>query len=497
MSVMYRSNQRGMAIVISMFMMLIMSALGVAMVHVARTETLSSANYTSMSQARYAAESGVAAAANYLLSSGYEAVMPGTAGDPLLGYDVTLSPVATGNQPVVLSSDPGTASNYPVADVVTAFQAASGGTLSVGIGTVTYSARARLLGMRQIIDSFSGINRTLQIWEITGVGRRGAGSGSGEVEVTAIIERSTRPVFNYAAFATAGGCAALTLSGTTSTGSYNSGSATPGATPPTVSQSGGNIGTNGNLGQTGAATVKGTLSTPQSGVGACTANNVTAATLGSTSSVAGGLVQLPQPIQFPTPAAPSQTPPTTNNSLDGACPVMTGVCTVSGSAMSITPADNVPVVLGNVSVGSNTQLTLKAGTYIFNSLSIGGGSRIIVDPSSGGAVNIVLAGGGTVNPVLDVNGNGIGNTTWDPQLLRIQYAGEKELRMAGTGNTAAIIYAPNAHANFTGTADLYGSVITRTLSSSGTAGIYYDRRLQTSAVTAANPVMTTFTWRTF
>jgi hypothetical protein len=501
---MRRTNERGMALVIAMFMVLMVSALGAAMVQVARTETLSSTTYMSMSQARYAAEGGVAAAANYLLSSNYAGVMPGTVGDPLAGYNVTASPVAlllNGNA-VLLSSDPAVASNYPVAGVVTAFQAASSGTLAVDNGTVAYMARARLLGMRQINDAFSGQSRTLQTWEITGVGRRAVGINSGEVEVQAIIERSTRPVFNYAAFATANGCAALTLSGTTTTGSFNSGAAVVGTTPPPLDppeERIGNVGTNGNLGQVGSATVQGTLSTPQSGVGACTANNVTAATLGNDSSVVGGLVQLPQPVDFPTPTAPNPMPPDNiTHSLDGACPAAIALqCTVSGSEMTITPVPNVPIVLSNVRVGSNTQLTLKPGTYIFNSLDIGGGSRVIVDPAESGNVNIVLAGGGTVDPVLEVTGNGIGNTSWDPQRFRIEYAGTKEMKFAGTGNTAAIIYAPNAYANFTGTFDLYGSVIARTLSSSGTAGIYYDRRLQTETITVANPVMSTFTWRTF
>jgi Tfp pilus assembly protein PilX len=487
-----------MAIVMSMFMMLIMSALGAAMVHVARTETLSSSNYTSMSQARYAAESGVAAAANYLLSNSYETVMPGTGGDPLANYDLSLSPVRLNGQPVVLSSDPGTTSNYPVASVVTAFQDASADALNVGIGTVTYTARATLLGMRQITDDLSGDEVTLQTWEITGVGRRAAGLGSGEVEVSAVIDRTIRPVFSYAAFATANGCSALTFSGSATTSSYDSSEASAGTTPPSSTNDGGHLGTNGNLDGGGSANINGTLSTPMAGVGACTANNVTAATVAAMGTVSEGLIQLPQPVEFPTPPAPSPLPPTTDVSIHNSCP--TGyptTCQVVGGSVTFTPDGATPVLLGNVSLQGNAVVTLKAGTYHMNSLTVIGGTKIVVDSNSGGPVKIVLAGEGSVTKVLDITGNGLSNDTWDPSLLTFEYAGTKIVEMDGNGNTSALIYAPNATGKFWGNADFYGSVIMKTMEFGGSAGIHYDTALDRKFLTTGNYVMTTFTWRTF
>ncbi|CAN5451177.1 hypothetical protein BH23ACI1_BH23ACI1_07020 [soil metagenome] len=495
---MNRSDQRGMAIVMAMFTMLIMSALGAAMVHVARTETLSSSSYTSMSQARYAAESGVAAAANYLLSSGYQVVMPGTAGDALANYNLALSPVASGGQPVVLSSDAGTTSNYPVAAVVQAFQNASSGTLNVGNGTVTYTARARLLGMRQVPDGITGAMWTLQTWEVTGVGRRAAGLGSGEVEVSAVIERSTRPVYSYAAFATANGCSALSFSGSASTSSYNSSVPVTGSSPVTASSQG-HVGTNGNLSGGGSADINGTLSTPMSGVGACTANNVTAATVAALGTVSEGLIQLPQSVDFPTPSAPSPMPPTTNQTIQNSCPAgYAGVCQEIGGQTTFTPpSDGSPVLFGNLSLQGNAIVTLKAGTYHMNSLTISGTTRIVVDSNSGGPVKIVLAGAGSVTKVLDVTGNGLSNATWDPSRLTFEYAGTKLIEMDGNGNTAALIYAPNAQGRFWGNADFYGSVIMKTMEFGGSAGIHYDTTLQQKVLTAGNPVMTSFTWRTF
>ena len=74
-----RSDERGIALVIALFMTMMVSALAASMAYVARTETLSSQSYTTMAHARYGAESGLAAATNYLLSTPYAVTAPGPA----------------------------------------------------------------------------------------------------------------------------------------------------------------------------------------------------------------------------------------------------------------------------------------------------------------------------------------------------------------------------------------------------------------------------------
>ena len=49
------SGEEGIALVLAMFMVLVVSLLGASLATVGRTETLSSLNYKTMSQARYAA----------------------------------------------------------------------------------------------------------------------------------------------------------------------------------------------------------------------------------------------------------------------------------------------------------------------------------------------------------------------------------------------------------------------------------------------------------
>ena len=75
--------------------------------------------------------------------------------------------------------------------------------------------------------------------------------------------------------------------------------------------------------------------------------------------------------------------------------------------------------------------------------------------------------------------------------------GDKIIELDGNGDTTAVIYAPNAEGRFWGNADFFGSVIMREMEFGGNTRLTYDRALQQSFVTAGNPVMTSFTWRTF
>jgi hypothetical protein len=487
-----RSDERGVALVIALFMTMIVSALAASMAYVARTETLSSQSYTTMAHARYGAESGLAAATNYLLSTPYAVTAPGTGTDPLTNYDANFLPVRRANAAVVLSTAAG-ASNYPIAGVVTAFGTAASGTLTAGNATVTYGARATLLGLRRVTDSMSGNTETLQKWEVTGWGSRG-GIGSSEVEVTAIVERQIIPLYRYAAFATNTGCGALSFSGGATTRSYNSQALVGGN--PVVLNTDGDVGTNGNLALSGTpTTVHGTLSTPRTGVGSCTTNNVTALTVSGQATVSEGLVELPQVVSYDTPPPPSPLPPTTsvNMSNSFSCGGYAG-CVKSGSTVTLTadPTNAVPYSsMGDVSVGP-ADLVLNAGTYIFNSLSIAGNARITVN----GNVTIKIAGQGTTN-VLNLTGNSISNNSFNPSNLKIIYGGTGNISLTGGSATAQILYAPNANVTLSGQGAIYGSVIAGRMSITGGGDIFYDTNLAASAVTYGRPVLSSFSWRTF
>jgi Tfp pilus assembly protein PilX len=484
-------NERGIAMLIALFMVLAMSVLGTSLMFVSRTETQSSQNYRLMSQARYAAESGVHSAVNYLLNT---YVPPGTAGDPLANYVTTVSPVTYNNLPVVLTLTAAT-SNYPVAAVKTAFVAASQGTLDVKNGSVGYTATATLRSMRQMTDAYSGLPVTLQTWEVTGYGTMG-GVTTAQVEVSALVERQATPVFSYAAFATFNGCAALSFAGGATTNSYDSTSALVGGLPA-ISNTFGNVGTNGNLTEAGNPTViNGSLSTPREGVGNCTANNVTAETINGGATVTNGLNKLSQEIQFPTPAVPNPLPPTTAYDFKKStgCPAGTSYCTASANGATFTPPSSSTIVtLGDVNINAQAVLHLNAGHYVVNSFSMNGNSTIVVDS---GPVVIDVAGVGQATPIT-ITGNGISNTTYNPLNLEFVYAGTGEVKLAGGDATSALVYAPNATANIQGGADLYGAIVVKQLTATGGGAIHYDRHLQNSAMTAGQYMMSAFTWKSY
>src|SRR5262245_2956670 len=198
-----------------MFLIMAVSIVAAALMFLSQTETYSSMNYRLMSQTRYAAESGLHKAANYLLYTYPAPALP----DP--NFDTTVSPVTYNGQPVVLSANTGVASNYPDGAVQAAFLAAAAGTMANGATTVGYAPYAKLLSMRQV-NVYGGAAQTLQTWQITSTGSITAGRKA-QVEVTAVFEAQAVAASTYAAFATGAGCGALDFNGkNTQTDSYDS-----------------------------------------------------------------------------------------------------------------------------------------------------------------------------------------------------------------------------------------------------------------------------------
>jgi hypothetical protein len=498
---MARSGERGIALIVVLFMVLILSVLGSSLMFVSRTETLSSLNYKTMSQARYGAESGVHGAVNHLL---WQYTPPGTnPADPVAAYDMTKSPVEYNGAPVVLSSDASYATHYPpLSTVTTAFVAAAQGTLGVSVGSIGYTARARLLAMRTIDHPFiPGSKITLQRWEVTGTGRV-PGAGSADVEVSAIVERPAVPVFTYAAFATDSGCSALNFGGGAATGSYDS-SQYAGSGVPVIAATDGNVGTNGNLDGIGnTTTVNGTLSTPRTGVGTCASGVVNAATLIGGATISGGLVQLPQTVTFPSPPLPSPMPPWGSNvMMNNACPPQTlAYCTSGPSGVVLDPSlVGGTVVLADLSIQGGTHVTFKPGIYNINSITATGNSTLAVDPvaaAAGGAVTFNVAGTNQTTPI-NLTGGIVGNSTYDPKMMRFLYAGPGNVKLTGGASASALVYAPNATMSFSGGSTFYGAVVGGRITDMGGTSINYDRRLDATALMEGPPVLSAFTWKSF
>jgi Tfp pilus assembly protein PilX len=471
-------GEHGIALVLSLFLMMAMSVVGASLMFLSQTETYSSMNYRLTSQARYGAESGIQKTVNYLLNS-YTA--PTTTGADLLSnYDTTKSPVLciagcpTLNAPVILSASTAQASNYPVASVQTAFSTAAQGSLPSGSTTVTYTPYATLLSMQQI-KVYGGGLQTIQTWQITSDGTINAGK-TATVEVTATLESEKVPATMYAAFGTNGGCGALQFKGTSSVNSYSSSAALASGVPVT-SNSGGNVGTNGNLTESGHATVFGSLATPRVGVGSCSNGNVDALTSSGGATIANGVSQLPQAVSLPIPTVPTGVPTTAFNGSNQTL--------LSGS-------------YGNVTVTTGTLTLCSAGltcTINVNSIKFAGNATIAL--ATGATVILNVVGQGQTTPIDLTGGSTTNGGSFDPSHFQIQYAGTGSVFVGGTSSLTAMVYAPNAAVTLAGNNDFYGSLVTSTLVETGNAGIHYDRNLSREFFTVGNGMMSTFSWKKY
>jgi Tfp pilus assembly protein PilX len=482
-STLRRTNhgEKGTALVVSMLLMMVLSVLSASMMFLAQTETASSASYRLMSQARYGAESGVHKTINYLTNT---YALPGTLADPLANYDMTKSPVTliANNQPVILSSNPAVPSNYPIAAVQTAFNGAVQGTLASGNQTVSYKASARLISMIPLV-TYGGVSTVVQTWEVTAEGSV-AGARSATVEVSATLEQQAVTAAAYAAFATGGGCGALNFHGNnTQTDSYTSQPGVVGGPPPAISNSGGNVGSNGNLTEGGGADIYGTLSTPRVGIGNCSAGNVSALSSSGGATVnghnppqPGDILQLPQTVTLPPPTVPAGVP--------------TGVYSGNGQFL----LDGASV--GDVRVTAGSTLTLGAtgvtSTINVNSLTMVGNAELKIL----GTVILNVVGTGQATPV-DFTGGSVTNLSFDPTTFQVLYAGTGEIKLNGGANTTALIYAPNAAASFNGGGHFYGAVVANTIDDTGGAKIHYDTRLSSELFVAGNRMLTGFTWKKY
>jgi Tfp pilus assembly protein PilX len=555
------SGERGVALVLSLFLVMAMSVIAASVMFLAQTETYGTMNYRMMSQARYAAESGVHKTANYLLSTAYQSIKPGTASDALDLYDTTVSPVKlkSNGKEVVLSaftsqtSSCPTASNYANAAVITAFTSGSTapkGTLAAGSANIQYVACARLMSM-QMTESKDVVQR----WEITAVGTVGGARPATE-EVTATLETQIVPTHGYSAFATAASCGAITLQGGAITDSYDSTAYTGnGSTQPATAAADADIGTNGNLSEGGNGTIiNGRLYTPRHGVGNCNSGNITALSQSGGAIVTGGVVEMPQTWTPPAPVivVPSPAPPTTALSIDGTTTCTTAAfkaayeasgatCSLVNSGgvnyLTVKPNGAAPISWGNVSITNGAKVTFLPGTYNFNSLSVSQNTTRLnigdpqpVGTATSGTVTMTLVGtdasktvdissSGTLavpsnkqtnfvmnlgtsnqsnNTPLNVTGGGVfENQTYDPQRFIINYAGTAASSVSGGAATAFVLNAPNADLTLTGGSDFYGSLIVKTLKNTGGTKLHYDKNLGSFFGVAGNPLLSSFTWKRF
>jgi Tfp pilus assembly protein PilX len=265
-------------------------------------------------------------------------------------------------------------------------------------------------------------------------------------------------------FATGSGCSALNVQGNAQTGSYNSSSGTFNSSTGTYSNqvsSGGDVGSNGNIYLGGSsAAVNGQISTPLAAtVGSCPGNGITKSGGATYTSATGNAPVYTAPV----PPAPNPLPPTT----------------------SVTEQDvTLPVgAYGNVTVKGT--VTLTGGTdvnhpavYTINSLTFNSNATLNIT----GPVVINLAGQ-NLSPagsaVLDMSGGSFANTSGLASDFVVNYGGSNPMTIIGGNDAFAVFNAPNSALTFKGNSNFYGQAIGSTIDLQGNGTFYWDKALVT------------------
>ena len=554
-------DERGIALFLTLILVSTLSVLTVSLMFLSQSESYSSGNYRLMTQARYGAEAGVQKAADYIFTTDLSTAAPG-----LMALVKTpaarQSPVQFNFKDVMLSSDPNPllASNFPDANIVAAFQAATSGALVAGNSTINYTTYAKLLNLDTITDGYTGVTRVVQTWQITSDATV-AGIRKSTVEVSAMVDSDKVPTISYGAFGTNPGCGSLNFSGHVKTNSYDSAALDPVTGKPWTSihelGSGGDVGTNGNMTINGNVDVNGNLSSPQTGVGACTQGNVTACTGCSVTYAQGSILHLPQVVQLPTPLPPPVSPLGSANSpisvsacsdlgLTAAnCTYSSGTLTLKNTTPMGWPPNTPPpsLILPFIDVGSIVLTAssdpMVSNTYNFNGINMQNGDLQVQSPSKATGVKINISGmnpdgtplttdvfhmqagaqaGGFAVTAAATAAATSGTCTaaacdtlnkpytcsdcsqFDASLVEIIYGGSGTASLQGHPNAAAVFYMPNANVTFGGNSGMNGALIASTLSINGggnAININYDQSLSGKGMTASAPMITSFSWKKY
>jgi hypothetical protein len=263
-------------------------------------------------------------------------------------------------------------------------------------------------------------------------------------------------------FVTANGCSSINGSGGIVVDSFNSSLGYA-----SHQNSGGNVGTNGNVSLSGSNTIiYGSASTPISGSGSCGSKSMTGYSINGGAKATDGQVPLSQPVTYPAPPAPNPAPPTSNQGISGSCGSVPGCANNGSKNVILTPG-----LYGNLSLSGGTTAHFTAGTYNVNSLTLSGNSTLVVDS----VPVIVNLGGNSLsggNTVLDLSGGSMSNSSGIPSNLQFYYAGSRPIKLSGGAGSYAVVYAPNSPINLSGGSHFYGGIVGSTINDSGGTAIH-------------------------
>ena len=530
-----RSREAGVALIIALLCLLVISMLAAGVIFSTQSEIWSSANYRNITQARYVAEAGAQQAANWIIQNW----TPPSNFTTTTQFNLSVFPAlyVAGSTPakIVFASSnlSGITDTYSTINSTldNSFQTTLSGISSPFTSennNASYSVAAQLLEATQV--TVGGGPQWLTKWKIISQGSVGQLQPA-KVQVveimadvpTASSSSQTVPNFNYGVLATGTGCNVISASGGSGnpgrTNAYNSqASGNPGSSNPTLLGTGGSVATFGNINIQRGAYINGPIYTPYYNAGttgeygiscpawanACGSNStgwnggqscsspsklwsVNEDNSGSAVGCTNGAscvnttsnlpASLPNPSSIPDPTMPTVTPNTS------ACSALAGgLCNGGngGSSCSATlPPSPTGTSYGKVNFGSCANITLQSGVYNFDTLLISNGATINV-PANGSVVINIYNSSASTTPITS-NGGTVVNPGGDPNNFTIVYDGSNTVTLNNGANMFGTIYAPHAPVVLSGNGGLYGAVVGNTFSFSGSGHVIYDTHLSSEA----------------
>jgi hypothetical protein len=342
---------------------------------------------------------------------------------------------------------------------------------------LTISAAPAIANCSQMSIS-AGLLSGAKMTEVYVVTSLGVSPSGARKMVQADVALQPSVPFPYGLYATSNACPAIDLHGGTKL-TIDAYTPTAGG-GMTILPTGGDMGSNGgvNIGNGTVDGIVGVLQAPPTGNGNCAtplASGPGGTMLGTIACPSGNAAAcyLQNPYKFPPPVVPVT--PNTAASIPACPPVGKGK---GSSGDCITPG-----IWGNIS--ENGPLTMAAGTYYVNSLSMGGNAVVTVNPP-GGTITLYVGGCGdlTCSPAnqlaspISVDGNGYaGPNDSNGNDFIINYGGSGAISVGGNGNITAIVNAPNAAITLHGGGKgaWSGAILGSTVTLTGTETFNYDK----------------------
>jgi len=453
-----KQNESGMALVIALLTLLVLSMLATGMIFVTQAGMWSTANYKAVTQARFEAEAGLQRSLQWFNSSNYVFASGAT-----YTTSTTDGAVYYNGQPVVLSGITGITSNYPTTTVTDSFTANLGnqGLTPAGVTGTTWSYSATATLLRR--------NAGQETWKVVSQGTI-PGARAATVEAEMVIERRGDPLFKWALYGAGTGCNNVIFGG--SGGGVDSWDSSNGGTyAGTVANTDGDVGSNGNIILKSANDIGGIAYSPWPEVvgGDCKATPDGLSLCGASCTVAEGYQQLGAPTVFPNP--PAVTNPTPGTTVQN---IRTGCATIPGC--SVVTTDQVfalaPGKYDNLVLGGGKEVQLSAGTYNVNSMKWDGKMTIMSGP-----VTINVAGTGVSKYVIQLSDDAVNTLTHVPSDVIISYGGTANITVGSGANSYFLLYAPNAPVVVSGGGNWYGAAIANSFEVTGGSRLHYDRAL--------------------